>query len=44
MKTVQAIPKKCGKCGRRLKVGHWIYSHFTGERYCWPGEGCAKNG
>jgi len=31
----------CGQCGRELKNEHWIYSRFTGARYCWPGEGCA---
>lgn len=37
----------CGCCGRTLrkKQGkpHWIYSTFTGARYCWPGEGCNRS-
>ena len=37
-------PRKyqCATCGRRLKVGRWVYSKHTGSRYCWPGEGCQK--
>lgn len=26
-------------CNRRLKKDHYVYSSFTGNRYCWPGEG-----
>ncbi len=33
---------KCGRCGRRLKGGQWIFSRWTGQRYCYVGEGCQK--
>ncbi len=33
---------ECGRCGRRLKPNMWVYSTWTGNRYCWPGEGCMK--
>lgn len=29
-------------CDRRLKKLRYIYSTWTGEHYCWPGEGCDK--
>ncbi len=32
----------CARCGRRLKNGHWIFSTFTRNHYCWPGEGCQR--
>jgi hypothetical protein len=32
----------CVRCNRRLKKGRWIYSTFTHERYCYPGEGCQR--
>jgi len=38
----QTTVYRCGKCSRRLKPNHWIFSRFTGNRYCWPGEGCTK--
>jgi hypothetical protein len=28
---------KCDRCGRRLKDGRWVYSRFTGHRYCFAG-------
>lgn len=31
----------CALCGRQLPTDRWIYSRFTGSRYCWPGE-CRK--
>jgi hypothetical protein len=31
----------CGCCGRRLPAERYIYSRWTGSRYCWPGE-CRK--
>lgn len=31
---------RCAKCGRRLRKERWVYSRHTGNRYCWPGEGC----
>ena len=31
----------CALCGRKLKPGRWVFSRFTGARYCWPGE-CRK--
>jgi len=39
---VTAVVHRCGKCGRRLKTNRWVYSRWTGNRYCWPGEGCDK--
>jgi hypothetical protein len=39
----KAVVHRCGKCNRKLKEGRWIYSRFTGNRYCWPGEGCEKS-
>ena len=30
------------RCGRRLKDGHWIFSRWTTQRYCYAGEGCQK--
>ena len=29
------------RCGR-LKDGHWIFSRWTTQRYCYAGEGCQK--
>ena len=34
---------KCGRCGRRLKDGHWIFSRWTTSRYCYAGEGCQED-
>ena len=31
----------CAICGRRLSPERWVYSRFTGNRFCWPGE-CRK--
>jgi len=28
---------RCARCGRRLKVGQYVYSKFTGQRYCFAG-------
>ncbi len=28
----------CARCGRRLKDGQWIFSRWTGQRYCYAGE------
>jgi hypothetical protein len=33
---------RCFHCGRKLKDGRWVFSRFTGNRYCLPYEGCAK--
>lgn len=33
---------RCAHCKRRLRHGRWVYSKFTGNRYCPPGWGCAK--
>jgi hypothetical protein len=40
--TATARGYTCARCGRKLKTGRWVYSRFTGFRYCWPGTGCAK--
>jgi hypothetical protein len=32
---------RCGKCGRQLPENRYVYSRFTGERYCYEGE-CKK--
>jgi hypothetical protein len=33
----------CGCCGRKLKNGAYVYSAFTGTRYCSPGpKGCNR--
>jgi hypothetical protein len=32
---------KCGKCGRTLPQDRYVFSRFTGERYCYEGE-CKK--
>lgn len=40
MKTKTPKVHLCGECGRKLK--QWVYSRATGNRYCWPGEGCHK--
>lgn len=29
---------RCAKCSRKLPVERYVYSRFTGSRYCWPGE------
>lgn len=28
----------CALCGRRLPVEQYLYSRFTGQRYCLPGQ------
>lgn len=33
---------RCAKCGRKLPVEQYVYSRFTGQRYCWPGACKAK--
>lgn len=37
---------RCAICNRRLwnldGRAHYIYSRFTGNRYCWIGEGCKR--
>lgn len=33
---------QCGKCGRRVRVERCVYSRWTRERYCFPGEGCER--
>jgi hypothetical protein len=30
---------RCAVCGRKLKADHYVYSRWTKQRYCWPGEG-----
>lgn len=43
--TTARTPKRtyaCGCCGRKLKTDRYVYSSYTGNRYCWPGEGCAR--
>lgn len=44
MKTKSKRTYRCATpgCGRTLKNEHWVYSSQTGNRYCWPGEGCQK--
>lgn len=29
---------RCARCNRKLRDGRWIFSRFTKQRYCWPGE------
>jgi hypothetical protein len=35
-------PYRCARCDRELAPERWVYSHHTGARYCWPGEGCNR--
>jgi hypothetical protein len=35
-------PYRCARCDRELEPERWVYSHHTGARYCWPGEGCNR--
>lgn len=30
----------CGCCGQKLKADRWIYSRWTGNRYCWDMTAC----
>ncbi len=30
----------CAICTRKLEDQEWVYSAWTGNRYCLPGEGC----
>lgn len=39
-KTKRAI--RCGICQRRLRNNRWVYSKFSRNHYCMPGEGCQK--
>lgn len=32
----------CDRCGRKLKQGEWIYSRFTGKRYCADLKACKE--
>jgi hypothetical protein len=32
----------CDHCGRRLKPDQWIYSRWTGSRYCTDLNACTK--
>jgi len=32
---------RCGKCGRKLPQDRYVFSRWTGERYCYDGE-CKK--
>jgi DNA-directed RNA polymerase subunit RPC12/RpoP len=32
---------RCARCGRKLKPDRYIYSRFTGNRYCFIGH-CRK--
>jgi hypothetical protein len=32
----------CAQCGRRLPQEEWVYSRFTGNRYCLEGQCKAK--
>lgn len=34
--------KTCAKCDRELEPEKWVYSQWTKNRYCWPGDGCNK--
>lgn len=43
MSAVAAHPViVCARCGRKLRHRRWVYSRFTGARYCPPGKGCGK--
>jgi DNA-directed RNA polymerase subunit RPC12/RpoP len=42
MRRKQKVLYHCSRCSRRLRPQRWVYSHFTGSRYCWPGEGCHR--
>ena len=33
---------RCAQCGRRLPQDEWVYSRFTGNRYCLEGK-CRSN-
>lgn len=33
---------RCAVCRRFLPQERWVYSQHTGNRYCLPGDGCAK--
>ena len=40
-----AKPKRgfvCTRCGKRLKTDTYIFSRFTGARYCIALDACAK--
>ena len=34
--------KCCDRCGKRLKPNVWIYSRFTGARYCTDINACDR--
>jgi hypothetical protein len=41
-KTKQKLSDyRCAQCGRRLPQDEWVYSRFTGNRYCLEGK-CKK--
>ena len=42
MKTKAKRVYTCACCQRRLKKDRWIWSHWTKNRYCWPGQGCNR--
>jgi hypothetical protein len=33
---------RCAVCRRYLPQERWVYSSHTGNRFCYPGEGCQK--
>jgi hypothetical protein len=37
MTTIVTSAFNCARCGRKLKDGRWVYSRFTGHRYCFAG-------
>lgn len=37
----KAVTHRCGRCGKRLKAGGYVYSRFSRERYCTDITACA---
>jgi hypothetical protein len=33
---------RCSRCGSRLRQGHYVYSRFTGNRYCSNLDACTR--
>lgn len=41
-KSTAYTKHRCVRCNRRLKRDRFVRSTYTGNRYCWPGEGCHR--
>jgi hypothetical protein len=40
--ATRRVVKQCARCGRYLSEGRWVYSSYTGNRFCIDDRACRR--